>query len=183
MESRAFKKIKIARVPNPIFDLQTPDEFQKSVRVEFLFTEFVYWHYFCGNLSKRPVSVQTWISQEQTKVCMSHSTLSGPLSTQQSHYFPSHWFTLVPKSLVTTVHITFKVTGLHYSKSLVHNDISFKITGSRYFAHHWFTLLSKSLVHVGSQVTGSHYFPSAWFTMTLVSKSLVHVTFKVIGSH
>jgi hypothetical protein len=121
-------------------------------------------------------------SRVDQSLCL-YSTLSGPLSTQQSHYFPSHWFTLVPKSLVTTVHITFKVTGLHYSKSLVHHDISFKITGSRYFAHHWFTSLSKSLVHVSSQVTGSHYFPSAWFTMTLVSKSLVHVTFKVIGSH
>jgi len=42
MESRAFKKMKIACAFNLILHLQTPDEFEESVRVEFLFTECVY---------------------------------------------------------------------------------------------------------------------------------------------
>jgi hypothetical protein len=42
MESRAFKKMMIACAFNLILHLQTPDEFEESVRVEFLFTECVY---------------------------------------------------------------------------------------------------------------------------------------------
>ena len=68
LESWAIHPIEKRTCFRSFLHLQNPDEFEEGVHIKIIFPEFIYWHRFCSKPQKRPVPVQTWNFEEQTKV-------------------------------------------------------------------------------------------------------------------